>query len=109
MIVMKFGGTSVEDAAAIDRVATIVKSRLADQPFVVVSAMAKVTDQLLVMAAAAGRGDRNQALDICRTLRERHYLTAGELLGTGLHTELHEELGSEFDALTQEIVKESGK
>src|SRR5689334_14958198 len=98
---MKFGGTSVEDAAAIDRVATIVKSRLADQPFVVVSAMAKVTDQLLVMAAAAGRGDRNQALDICRTLRERHYLTAGELLGTGLHTELHEELGSEFDALEE--------
>ncbi len=58
MIVMKFGGTSVENAAAIDRVASIVKSRLPERPFVVVSAMAKVTDQLLAMAAAAGKGER---------------------------------------------------
>ncbi len=101
MIVMKFGGTSVEDAKAIDRVASIVKSRLAERPFVVVSAMAKVTDQLLAMAAAAGRGERDQALEICRALRERHYLTVGELLDTGLHTELHRELGSEFDSLDE--------
>jgi len=101
MIVMKFGGTSVEDAAAIDRVASIVKGRLPERPFVVVSAMAKVTDQLLAVAAAAGRGEREQALDICRTLRERHYNTAGELLGTGLHTDLHTELGAEFDSLEE--------
>jgi aspartate kinase len=101
LIVMKFGGTSVENATAIDRVASIVKSRLPERPFVVVSAMAKVTDQLLAMAAAAGRGDRDQALEICRALRERHYLTAGELLRTGLHTELHNELGAEFDSLDE--------
>ena len=98
---MKFGGTSVEDAAAIDRVAGIVKSRLRERPFVIVSAMAKVTDQLLAMAASAGRGERAKALGICRALRERHYLTAGELLGTGLHTELHQALGAEFDALDE--------
>ncbi len=40
----------------------IVKSRLADRPFVVVSAMAKVTDSLLAMGKAAGRGDRKTAL-----------------------------------------------
>ena len=98
---MKFGGTSVEDAAAIERVAGIVKSRLAERPFVVISAMAKVTDQLLAMAAEAGRGARDEALDICRRLRERHYLTAGELLGTGLHTGFHDELGAEFDSLDE--------
>jgi aspartate kinase len=98
---MKFGGTSVEDATAIDRVASIVKGRMSERPFVVVSAMAKVTDQLLAMAAAAGRGEREQALDICRGLRERHYTTAGELLGTGLHTDLHSELGAEFDSLEE--------
>ena len=98
---MKFGGTSVEDAAAIDRVAAIVKTRLPERPFVVVSAMARVTDQLLAMAAAAGRGERDQTLDLCRHLRERHYLAAGELLGTGLHTELHGDLGAEFDALDE--------
>jgi aspartate kinase len=98
---MKFGGTSVEDATAIDRVASIVKGRLPERPFVVVSAMAKVTDQMLIMAAAAGRGERAQALEICRSLRERHYTTAGELLGTGLHTDLHTELGAEFDSLDE--------
>ena len=39
MIVMKFGGTSVESAAAITRVAGIVQAREARRPVVVVSAM----------------------------------------------------------------------
>src|ERR1039457_1327596 len=98
---MKFGGTSVEDATAIDRIASIVKGRLAQRPYVVVSAMSKVTDTLLAMAAAAGNGDRDQALDLCRQVRERHFNTAGELLGTGLFTELHSELQAEFDSLEQ--------
>ena len=89
---MKFGGTSVEDATAIDRVAGIVKERVPEHPLVVVSAMAKVTDQLLAMAAAAGAGDLDKSLDLCLKLRERRYTTAGELLGTGLHTELHTKL-----------------
>ena len=98
---MKFGGTSVEDATAIDRIAGIVKGRLAERPYVVVSAMSKVTDTLLAMAAAAGTGDRDKALDLCHQVRERHFNTAGELLGTGLFTELHSELQSEFDSLEQ--------
>src|SRR5437764_1413988 len=44
---MKFGGTSVGDAAAINRVAEIVKSKLERAPVVVVSAMTRVTDVLL--------------------------------------------------------------
>jgi aspartate kinase len=98
---MKFGGTSVEDATAIDRIAGIVKGRLAKHPFVVVSAMSKVTDTLLSMAAAAGKGERDKALNLCHQVRERHFNTAGELLGTGLFTELHSELHSEFDSLEQ--------
>src|SRR6185437_2629896 len=56
LVVMKFGGTSVEDAAAMRRTAAIVRGRRERglQPVVVVSAMAKVTDQLLAAAAAAG-------------------------------------------------------
>jgi aspartate kinase len=63
--------------------------------------MSKVTDTLLAMAAAAGKGDRDKALDLCHKVRERHFLTAGELLGTGLFTELHSELHAEFDSLEQ--------
>jgi aspartate kinase len=101
MIVMKFGGTSVQDAKAIERAAAIVKGRLAQKPVVVVSAMAKVTDQLLAMARAAGAGDRKTALKLCRTLQERHYNTAGELLGTALFTEFHGDLGADFENLEE--------
>src|SRR5215469_2605480 len=99
MIVMKFGGTSVEDAKAIDRTASIVKGRVEKKPVVVVSAMAKVTDTLLKMAQAAGSGDRDGALKLSRALRERHYNTAGELLGTGVFTRFPGELEAAFDAL----------
>jgi len=99
MIVMKFGGTSVEDAKAIDRVCSIVHGRLAQKPVVLVSAMAKVTDTLLTMAKAAGAGERKTALKLCRSLQERHYNTASELLGTARFTEFHSDLGTDFEAL----------
>ena len=67
MIVMKFGGTSVQDPRAIERVAGIVKGRIEDRPVVVVSAMAKVTDALLAMGRAAGEGDRKGALKLARS------------------------------------------
>lgn len=98
---MKFGGTSVGDAKAIARVADIVRGRLPQHPVVVVSAMARVTDQLLQMARAAGSGDRKNALTLARELRERHYNTAGELLGTALFTEFHSDLGTEFEELEE--------
>jgi aspartate kinase len=82
LVVMKFGGTSVEDAAAIGRTAAIVAGRaaLGKQPVVVVSAMAKVTDQLLRAAAAAAQGDRVGALAISSRLRSRHRDTSAELI-----------------------------
>jgi len=46
-IVMKFGGTSVADAAAFENVARIVEAERAAFPVVVVSAMSGVTDALL--------------------------------------------------------------
>lgn len=100
-VVMKFGGTSVGDANAILRVCEIVRGRLPQRPVVVVSAMAKVTDQLLKMGRAAGSGDRKTALTLARELRERHYNTAGELLGTALFTQFHSDLGTEFEELEE--------
>jgi aspartate kinase len=46
MIVMKFGGTSNQDAAAMSNVIRIVKSHIAEQPIVVISAIAKATNEL---------------------------------------------------------------
>ena len=99
MIVMKFGGTSVQDTAAIERAAEIVRGRIAEDPVVVVSAMSKVTDQLIAMANSAGVGDSERALELSRGVRERHYVAASELLGTGRFPEFHAEMEKEFDAL----------
>jgi aspartate kinase len=85
LVVMKFGGTSVEDAAAILRTAQIVAGRVGKglQPVVIVSAMAKVTDLLISAATSAARGDRASALAITERLRIRHRDTASQLAGAG--------------------------
>jgi aspartate kinase len=61
MIVMKFGGSSVESAKAIQRVAWIVRDHLDSPPAVVVSAMGKTTDRLLAIAQFCAAGDRQAA------------------------------------------------
>ena len=62
MIAMKFGGSSVDSAAAIARVAGIIRGCLGRQPVIVVSAMAKTTRRLLEAADAAAAGNRQGAL-----------------------------------------------
>ena len=57
MIVMKFGGTSVEDVAAIDRSCRIVGESLSRKPFVVVSALGGATNGLLEAGSLAARGE----------------------------------------------------
>jgi aspartate kinase len=68
MIVMKFGGSSVESIEAIERVSGIVRERLDQDPVVVVSAMGKTTNQLLALAKTAASGNRQHALDQLNTL-----------------------------------------
>jgi aspartate kinase len=104
LVVMKFGGTSVQDDVAIDRTASIVRGRVERglQPIVVVSAMARVTDQLLAAAAAAGRGDRNGALAITGRLRNRHLETAGRLVTSSpASSQIHHAIDAEFVALDE--------
>ena len=103
LVVMKFGGTSVEDAAAIRRTADIVAGRVALglQPVVIVSAMARVTDQLLNAAAAAGRGDKTSALAASVALRARHHQAAGELIPAEAIAPIAALLDEHFDALDE--------
>ncbi|HEY1159706.1 MAG TPA: lysine-sensitive aspartokinase 3 [Terracidiphilus sp.] len=104
LVVMKFGGTSVEDPAAIGRTAAIVAGRVAQgkSPVVVVSAMAKVTDQLLRAAAAASQGDRTGALAISSRLRSRHRDTTAALIKIPADTAaLQNLIDHEFDSLDE--------
>jgi aspartate kinase len=101
---MKFGGTSVEDPAAIGRTAAIVAGRMAlgKQPTVVVSAMAKVTDQLLRASSAAAQGDRTGALAISSRLRARHRDTAAALVKNAAESAaLQSLIDQRFDSLDE--------
>ena len=71
-IVMKFGGTSLEDAAAIRRAGQIVRQRLAQRPVVVVSALSSVTDQLLDAGRLAAKGQLAEASLLLLALQRRH-------------------------------------
>lgn len=73
MIVMKFGGSSVDGASAIERVEGIVRSRLDRRPVVVISAMGKTTRHLLQSAKTAAAGDLAGALAILADLAAFHH------------------------------------
>ncbi len=100
MIVLKFGGTSVGDAAAIERAAEITRSRLDRAPVVVVSALAGATNALLAVAEQAARGQLIGALRGVESLRERHLREADALLGDGTAADdARAELSATFDEL----------
>ena len=100
MIVVKFGGTSVGDAASIARVAEIVAGRVKRRPVVVVSAMGGVTNQLLALAEQAAHGHLIGALRGVEGIRERHLTTAETLLGgTDSEGEVCAELSATIDEL----------
>jgi aspartate kinase len=80
MIVMKFGGASVEDAPCIDRVIEIINSRLGRQPVVVVSAMGKTTRRLLQAAESSASGDSRTTLGVIAELKTRHVSEARRLI-----------------------------
>jgi aspartate kinase len=112
MIVMKFGGTSVEDAAAIDRSSNIVGQQLSRKPFVIVSALGGATNNLLEAGTVASRGDIAKATAIADRLEKRHT----ELLpSTAEHfvrlRELLKALSAigEFSLRTQDLVASYGE
>jgi aspartate kinase len=99
MIVMKFGGTSVEDAMAIRNVAGIVARHLPRKPLVVASACAGVTNALLALARSSPVAGKDKALEQAEKLRVRHRkiaydLFAGEVLFT---------VQSQIDAMMDEV------
>jgi aspartate kinase len=104
MIVMKFGGSSVESAAAIERVAGIVQARERQRPVVVVSAMGKTTNKLLAIAAAAVAGKREEYIRQIHALRDLHSREARIVVPLSERAGLDRFLDENFQELT-ELVK----
>jgi len=109
MVVMKFGGTSVADQTAVERLIAIVRAqRQADAqqeggdargPIVVVSALSKVTDRLLGIAANAGAGDIEGAQTNLRDLRQRHKAISKVIVDAVQREQVIQFLDQEFDGL----------
>lgn len=82
MIVMKFGGTSNQDASAMANVIRIVKAHLAEKPVVVISAIAKATNELEQTARTAATGDEPRAISMITGLFERHNTIIDNLISS---------------------------
>jgi aspartokinase/homoserine dehydrogenase 1 len=96
-LVMKFGGTSVGSAEAMQRTAKLIRRCLDAWPEVVVvaSAMSGVTDLLLRGANSAAAGDAETYKDIAQALRHKHLQAISELFASD---ERGKSLSSEIDA-----------
>ena len=79
---MKFGGTSVEDASAFERVASLVGRERASRPVVVVSAMSRFTDALIEAFERAARGEHDGASLSLEEHFARHTEVARALLAS---------------------------
>jgi aspartate kinase len=108
MLVMKFGGTSVADQAAIERLIAIVRAarQAAIQPetqdwrgpIVVVSALGGATDKFLKVATDAGEGNIAGALENLRALRARH-LEVAQVVTSDERSDVERVINQEFDEL----------
>jgi aspartate kinase len=109
MVVMKFGGTSVADRAAIERLISIVRAQRqsdaqqeggdARGPIVVVSALAGVTDRLLGVAAEAGAGDIEGARTNLHDLHQRHIVVSEVVTDAALAGGVRRQLDADFAEL----------
>jgi len=110
--VMKFGGTSVNDASCIEKVADIVKAATQDgDVVVVVSAMRGVTDKLVEAATQSEQGNQHVVAAIFQGLRERHEAAANLLVHSVKQRELIvrnklQQVFQEGERLCQEVIQQ---
>ena len=88
LVVMKFGGTSVDGAEAMRRVGEIVRRSPARKTIVVLSACAGVTNQLLRIGHLAADGGPEEAAAIIQELTRRHLMIARDLLSPSVRPEV---------------------
>ena len=100
-VIMKFGGTSVADAAAFENVARIVAAERESSPVVVVSAMSGVTDRLLAATNLAIEDDANIAFASLENVFNRHHLVVKELLSGARAEHAANEIETAKDHLAQ--------
>ena len=104
---MKFGGTSVGDVAAFERVYGIVSSQIDRYPVVVVSAMTKVTDALLAAFDTAKKGEFAEAFASLEPHFERHTQVSRTFIPEGQPNAFSGELDLARDELSDLLMRVS--
>ncbi|MDC7124139.1 MAG: aspartate kinase [Spirochaetales bacterium] len=102
MIVMKFGGTSVQNTEMIDKAINIAEKQLDRAPLLISSAMGKTTDKLVAMSEFAVEGNAEKAFSILEEVKTSHFETIKSFLsGENLKfaTERAEKLFEELSSL----------
>ena len=99
--ILKFGGTSVADVAAVERVTSVVREHGGPRPVVVVSAIAGATDALLAAADAAEDGDPRAPEPSLEALFGRHASIARRLAPP----EAGDALRGELEAARRDIAR----
>src|SRR5215470_9569314 len=94
-IAMKFGGTSVGNAARILSSAHIVQEAAArDSIVVVVSALAGITDRILNCVKAAGRGEQSAVSAALQEIEARHEEVITSLFNSTNAPRVREQVGA---------------
>lgn len=104
---MKFGGTSVGDIAAFERVNHIVSTQIERRPVVVVSAMTKVTDALLAAFETAKKGDVAAAIASLGPHFDRHVEVSKHFIPEGSSNLFDAELQFARDELSDLLIRVS--
>jgi len=102
MLIMKFGGTSVEDAVAMQNIGRIVTRERDRAPLVVLSACAGVTNMLVRAAKLSAQGLSAEASSLITPIRERHLKIASDLFTDGSFVQ------SEVNELCDQLQADAG-
>lgn len=102
---MKFGGTSVGDVAAFERVIHVVSTQAERRPIVVVSAMTRVTDALLAAFEIAKKGEFAGAISSLEPQYERHIEVARHFIPEGSPNLFDAELQFARDELSDLLMR----
>lgn len=104
MVVLKFGGSSVRNAEWIERCLDVSRSRLAEAPLVVSSAMGKTTDAILALIDDVERG---RPLDVrlaeLRSLHEQSLASVSAALDEAERTAWRTRLADLLAAFAEEL------
>jgi aspartate kinase len=99
MIVMKFGGTSVKDAAAMTNVLDIIKRYADKKLLVVLSACSGITDKLIIAVEYASGNKLSEALGIIKEIESHHNNLIKELIFSNT-----EEISNKISNLISQII-----